>query len=266
MKSTQRLDESGLGADTDDEDYTLIATASKADVIVLLPARNEQHTVGRVVHEVADKMDCEVVVIDDASTDDTAHAARATGATVLPLPVQLGAWGATQTGIRYALRNGYRTVVTMDADGQHPPACISSLLKPIIANKADVVIGACPDRVSRGRRIAWSYFRLLTGLRLEDITSGFRAYNFEAMRILASAEASLLDYQDVGVLLILVRKKLNIAEISVPMATRTTGSSRVFSSWFIVGKYMLHTTLLSMASIGTNRARSHCPFGKRRPG
>jgi hypothetical protein len=105
-------------------------------------------------------------------------------------------------------------------DGQHEPASIGDLLQILAANQTDVVIGAFPERASRARRIAWSYFRLLTGIRLEDITSGFRAYNHAAITVLASREASLLDYQDVGVLLILFRKGLRIAEAPVSMQPR----------------------------------------------
>jgi hypothetical protein len=97
--------------------------------------------------------------------------------------------------------------------------------------------------------LAWSYFRLLTGLSLEDITSGFRAYNPSAIELLASAEASLLDYQDIGVLLIIRHRNLRIVEVPVLMDARTTGTSRVFSSWLIVAKYLLQTSLLCLARV-----------------
>lgn len=224
--------------------------AAATSLAVLIPAHNEQSTVGSIVQGIKSLLGCETVVIDDASTDATVQTARLAGATVLPLPLQLGAWGATQTGIRYALLNGHRTVITMDADGQHEAAHVTTLLQPILSGAADVVIGACPERVSRARRWAWSYFRLLTGLRLEDITSGFRAYNHAAMQILATAEASLLDYQDVGVLLILRRKGLRTVEVPVPMGARRSGISRVFNSWWVVVKYMIQTSLLCVARVG----------------
>jgi hypothetical protein len=220
--------------------------------IVLVPAYNEQTTVGCIVNQVRRRWGLPVVVIDDCSTDATARTARAAGATVLPLMVQLGAWGAIQTGLRYALRHGYRTAITLDADGQHEPDSIGILLEPLADGLADVSIGAFPGRASRARQIAWSYFRWLTGLELEDITSGFRAYNHAAMTALASREASLLDYQDVGVLLILRRRGLRLIEAPVSMQPRAAGASRVFRSWWVVGKYMLHTSLLCLARVGYN--------------
>ena len=80
--------------------------------------------------------------------------------------------------------------------------------------------------------------------------ASFRAYNHAAMHILATGEASLLDYQDVGVLLILRRKGLRIVEVPVSMQPRTLGASRVFRSWWVVGKYMLQTSLLCLARVG----------------
>ena len=94
---------------------------------------------------------------------------------------------------------------------------------------------------------AWWYFRLLTGFRIEDLTSGFRYYNARACRHLAMEEATLLDYQDIGVLLLLRHADLRIREVSVAMNPRRSGASRVFSSWWTVGRYMVETTLLCLA-------------------
>ncbi len=226
--------------------------AEPARPIALIPAHNEAATVGAIVAQVRQLWSCPVVVIDDCSSDATAQTAWNAGATVLPLTLQLGAWGAIQTGLRYALRQGYRTAITLDADGQHEPQDIGLLLQPLVDGQAEVAIGAFPERASRARRIAWSYFRWLTGLELEDITSGFRVYNHAAMTVLVSREASLLDYQDVGVLLILRRKGLRIVEVPVAMQPRVLGASRVFRSWWVVGKYMLQTSLLCLARVGYN--------------
>jgi glycosyltransferase involved in cell wall biosynthesis len=221
--------------------------------LILIPAHNEAATVGGIVTELRERWSYPVVVIDDNSSDETCAVAESAGATVLPLALQLGAWGAIQTGLRYALANGYRTAVTLDGDGQHDPASLGDILAPLVADQADVVIGAYPARASRARLLAWRYFRGLTGMELEDITSGFRAYNEKAITLLASREASLLDYQDVGVLLILLRSGLRTVEVDSPMNPRSQGASRVFDSWRTVGKYMLQTSLLCVARIGYGR-------------
>ena len=223
--------------------------------MVVIPACNEARTVAEIVRELRSEHGLEVVVIDDLSTDATRECARAAGATVLPLSVRLGAWGATQVGLRYARRKGCDFAVTMDADGQHLASYVPALLAPLRAGRADVVIGACTERGSRARRWAWSYFRTLAGFAVEDITSGFRAYDRRAMVILASAEGTLLDYQDVGVLFLLRRAGSRILEVPVPMAERRVGHSRIFHTWFSVSRYMFETTVLCLAKVGKGRRR-----------
>jgi len=213
--------------------------------LVVIPALNEGKCIGSVIGDVHAASDFDVLVVDDGSVDDTVAIALLHGATVLRAPLWQGAWGAIQTGIRYALRHGYSAVVTMDADGQHAASHLSRLVEA--GGSADVVIAACPSRGSALRHLAWAYFRFLTGFGLEDLTSGFRYYGARACRVLASKEATLLDYQDIGVLLLLHRARLRIAEVPVQMSPRRDGGSRVFFSWWTVARYMVETSLLCLA-------------------
>lgn len=191
-----------------------------------------------------------MLVVSDASIDTTATVARNCGAQIIELNHNIGAWGATQTGFRYALRQGYTHVASLDADGQHAPESLPALIAAQRETGADVVIGTFPERLSRPKRLAWAWFRALTGLGVEDLTSGFRVYGPRALKVLASPEATLLDYQDVGVLLLLRKYGLSVHEVPVTMYPRSTGHSRVFSSWWTVGRYMAQTTLLCIARIG----------------
>lgn len=224
-----------------------------ADCLAVIPARDESATIGAVVAGVRAALGCAVLVVDDASRDETSTAARAAGAQTLRLSFGLGAWGATQTGIRYAQRNGHAGVVTLDADGQHEPASLPALFEMQRQSGANVVVGTCVERLSRAKRVAWLYLRTLTGLRTADFTSGLRLYDARAMAILAGPEASLLDYQDVGVLMLLAKNGLRIEETPVPMLPRRQGHSRVFASWTVVARYMLHTTVLCVAQIDAGR-------------
>ncbi|HEY0178761.1 MAG TPA: glycosyltransferase family 2 protein [Dokdonella sp.] len=223
----------------------------------MIPARNEAGTVADVVAGVRRALGCDVLVVDDASTDETAARARAAGAGVLTLPLGLGAWGATQTGIRYAQRRGHAGVVTLDADGQHPPEALPALFEAQARSGANVVIGTCIARLSRAKRVAWRYLRALTGLRLGDFTSGLRLYDGAATKLLAGPAASLLDYQDVGVLMLLAKHDLSIEETPVAMLPRREGHSRVFASWWVVVRYMLNTTVLCIAQLDVGRRHGH---------
>lgn len=214
---------------------------------IIVPAHNEQDTVVNVIRAIKDTVDYPVILIDDASSDQTARLAKQSGAIVLRLPVQLGAWGAIQTGMRYAEKNGFNYAITMDADGQHQASDIPLLLNHIRNEQADICIGACPSRGSASRKFAWFLLKKISGLSMEDITSGFRSYNRKAMSIIASKEATLLEYQDIGVLTLLQYHRLKILEIRVDMRSRTSGYSRIFSSWFTVFYYMCHSILLGFS-------------------
>ncbi len=222
-------------------------------LLVVIPALNEAACIGNVIAQARAHPGVDVVVIDDGSTDDTASIATIGGATVLRAPLWQGAWGAIQTGIRYAVRKGYGAVVTMDADGQHEPAYLPALIDA--ARDANVVIAACPSRGSRLRQLAWRYFRFITGFNLDDLTSGFRYYDARACRLLSLEDATLLDYQDIGVLLLLRRAGFKISEIPVAMNPRRSGASRVFFSWGTVAWYMIETSLLCLARWAPRRAR-----------
>lgn len=220
---------------------------SRDEPLIVIPARNEAESIPAVLDALRGLgFVSNVLVIDDGSSDFTAQIARAAGVMVFSPPLPQGAWGAIQTGIRFAVTHGYDGVITLDADGQHEPEDIPALREA--ARFADVVIGACPQRGSPLRKFAWGFFRTLTGFGIEDLTSGFRYYSAEACALLAEEEATLLDYQDVGVLLLLRKGGFRIAEIPVAMYPRRSGPSRIFSSWRIVGRYMLETTLLCFAN------------------
>ncbi len=215
--------------------------------LIVIPAYNEASTIAGVIGAVRKATDAPVLVVCDACEDDTAARALAMGTQVLDLPVRLGAWGAIQAGLRFGYRHGFEQVLTLDADGQHPADALPELRAGL--DHADVTIGTYPDRLSVARRIAWWYFRALTGLNVVDVTSGMRGYGPRALALLVRSEASLLDYQDVGVLMLLSGQGMSIAEIPVIMKPRQAGHSRVFNSWFQVARYMIHTTVLCVARI-----------------
>ena len=211
----------------------------------MIPALNESLTIGSVVESVKRAGFHNVMVINDASDDSTAEIAEHAGATVISLLERLGAWGAAQTGLRYAIRKGYNAVITLDADNQHPVDACDLLLRELINGNANVVVGSCPERGSGLRKIAWKWIKAASGVNLQDLTSGFRAYDRLAIRRAASWRGTLLEYQDIGVLLLLQRHGLVIVDVPVNMRPRAMGGSRIFYTWSVVAYYMTHTLVLS---------------------
>lgn len=221
-------------------------------IAIVMPAHNEGHTIGAVIQAVAESIpSVDILVVDDASSDNTAKIATKHGAQVIPMITNRGAWLATQTGLRFAYQQGYQYVITMDADGQHTAQSLISLINA--KSEADVVIGSCTSRGSTARHIAWRLFRLISKLKIQDLTSGLRLYNRHALSVLITREATLLHYQDIGVLMLLSVMPLRLIEVEVPMLERQNGRSRIFKSWFAVAHYMAQTLLLSASKAGRNK-------------
>ena len=209
-------------------------------VLVIVPAFREEASVANVVSQIQalstngmERFALTVLVIDDGSNDRTAERARSAGAMVASLPVNFGVGAALQTGFRYAVSHGYETVVTIDADGQHPVSSIPALLS---VHDAALVVGSrfvpgsvAPEWVSSTRSLAMGVLRRRltrrTGVRLYDPTSGFRvirepllsrfALDFPATYLGDTFEAHLSAAAILG--------SDRIAEVSVPMKARATG-------------------------------------------
>jgi glycosyltransferase involved in cell wall biosynthesis len=180
--------------------------------LIVMPARNENEaeTIGAVIGRLkAIVPDADILVINDASTDNTAEVAAKAGAKVVNLPINLGYGGAVQTGFKYAARHDYDAVVLMDADGQHDPACVPDLLKAL--QDADFVLGSrflgeCRYKVPIARRIGmWLFGKIVnwvTGQKITDPTSGFQALRKEVVKFLAEDNYPV-DFPDADVLVLL---------------------------------------------------------------
>jgi glycosyltransferase involved in cell wall biosynthesis len=153
-----------------------------ADVWVVIAAYNEARAIGLVLAGLAG-LPYRVLVVDDGSTDGTAHIAGHAGVEVLSHPINLGQGAALQTGIDYALLRGASHVVTFDADGQHRPEDIAALLTALAANDADFALGSrfrggaidLPALRRLMLRAATWFTRLTTGLDITDVHNGLRA-------------------------------------------------------------------------------------------
>lgn len=205
---------------------------SLARTLIVMPALNEEASVGEVVREVREKLPgAACLVVDDGSSDATAERAAEAGAIVASLPYNLGVGAAMRVGFVYALENGYDNVVQVDADGQHDPAGVQSLVAALASN--DIVLGARfageGQYEVRGPR-RWAMVFLASVLsrvaktRLTDTTSGFRASGPKAVRLFAEHYPAEYLGDTIESLVIAARSGCRIAQVPVSMRKRTTGT------------------------------------------
>lgn len=201
--------------------------------LIVIPAYNEASRIGAVLGQIAETgLAADVLVVDDGSRDETAAEAIAGGARVVRHPTNLGYGSALQTGYKYALRHGYDWLVQMDADGQHLASEVATLLEPVRAGEADLVLGsrfldAGSYTMEPLKKAGSEFFRLLAslfGLRVSDPTSGFQAMNRRVMHLYAT-DFYPVDFPDVDVLLTAHRSGLRVAERAVRMLQGERASS-----------------------------------------
>jgi glycosyltransferase involved in cell wall biosynthesis len=152
---------------------------------VVIPARNEAEGLQSILPELRRRHpQAEILVVDDGSTDATPQVAAASGARVLRQPYSMGNGAAIKAGARAA---SGPVIVFMDADGQHSPGAVDSLLAEL-GNGYEMVVGArtSGSHASLARRLANACYNLLaswiTGRRVLDLTSGFRAVRADRFR------------------------------------------------------------------------------------
>ncbi len=209
--------------------------ALKQRILVIIPAFNEEESVGKVIEEVrANLPQVDILVVNDGSTDHTSEKAKASKALVLDLPFNLGIGGTMQTGYRYAYEKGYDIAIQVDGDGQHDPKEIFKLLQGLKKKQGDMLVGSrfiihSGFQTSIMRRIGSA---ILSGVisriikqKITDPTSGFRSVNRKAIRLFAFYYPQ--DYPEPEVLVLSSKSGLKIAEVPVTMKRRYSGDSSI---------------------------------------
>lgn len=223
-----------------------LAAGRGNDELVVIPAFNEQDSVGQVIEQVRNA-GYVALVIDDGSTDRTGEVAAAAGATVVRLPVNLGVGGALRCGFRYAVTHGYPVVVQCDGDGQHDPGEIVKLLDEMKRSGADLVIGSrfrsvdARYEAGRGRRFVMRRLARMasrrTGVTITDATSGFRAIGGDLLGSFAATYPAEYLGDTIESLARAGRSGYRVAEVGVEMRPRAAGvstASNLASGWYLL--------------------------------
>lgn len=216
--------------------------------LIIIPAYNEEDSIVNTVREVIDA-GYDYVVINDGSRDNTLNICKENEFNVLNLSENLGIGGAVQAGHKYAMHRGYDVDIQFDGDGQHDIGYVPVLLDEI-EKGCDLVIGSrflaeekngFQSTFMRRVGIAWisSLINVITGKKITDPTSGFRACSRKAIALFCSGYP--VDYPEPESIVEALHKGLIVKEASVVMRERQGGSSsiKLFSSIY----YMIKVTL-----------------------
>ena len=250
--SRGELDFGETSASSDFGELSRVVEPSRC--LVIMPARDEAANIGDVISELrevgeSEGLQLDILVIDDASRDETAAVARRQGADVVSLPCNLGYGGAVQAGFRYAVERGYAFGLMMDADGQHDPQSIPALLDVVRSGQADVALGSrflgdmkYDSGLARqlGMRLFSGLVSRFTGQRITDATSGFQAMTAEVMRFFCRDNYPS-DFPDADTIILLLFTGFRVREVPVTVRERISGRS-MHAGWkpiYYIFKMML---------------------------
>ena len=232
--------------------------------LIIIPAYNEAENIEKVVDNLINSFpQYDYIIINDGSKDETERICMNNGYKILNLPINMGIGGAVQTGYRYARDNHYDIAVQIDGDGQHDVSFLAEMIKLIEENKADVVIGSRfvekeGFQSSQMRRVGINFLSILawilTGVRVKDITSGYRVINRKFIKIFAEDYPS--DYPEPEAMVIAAVHGGKILEYPVVMRERENGESSITLKKSVY--YMIKVTLAMLIrrlSFGVRRQK-----------
>ncbi len=225
-------------------------------VLIIIPAYNEEENIVRVVeHLKLNYPQYDYVVVNDGSSDRTKEICLSHGYRLISHRANLGLAGAFQSGMKYAMRNGYDAALQFDGDGQHRPEYIAALCSKI-EEGYDIAIGSRfvtkkkPNSLRMlGSRLICFAMKIATGKKYTDPTSGMRMYGKRMIQLLAN-EVNLGPEPDT--IAYLDRSGAKITEIQVEMDERIAGKSYLTISRSI--QYMC-TVSVSILLIGWFRKK-----------
>lgn len=221
------------------------------DTLVVIPAFNEELSLGLVIRDIrSQELNVKIVVIDDGSSDQTFEVASNLGVQVLKMPFNTGVGAAMRLGFKFAFANDFKKVIQIDADGQHEASDIHKIIGQL--DNFDVVIGsrfadgAESFQIPKYRRFVMYIVAKITsklvGVKLTDVTSGFRGSNLKAIEVFKSKYPPEYLGDTIESIIIAHRSGLTITEFPTTIRSRAFGNSS--QSFFKATGYTLRAFLV----------------------
>jgi glycosyltransferase involved in cell wall biosynthesis len=229
-------------------------------VIIVMPAYNASRTVGATYSAIPAGVADEVILVDDASIDDTAEVARGLNLKVIVHPQNTGYGGNQKTCYKAALADGADIVVMLHPDGQYDPEILPHLVEPLARGEADIVLGSRmmdPKAALAGGMPLWKWLankfltgveNLVLGQRLSEYHTGYRAYNRRFLETIPFGRNANAFVFDTEVLVQAAHFRMRIKEVPVKTVYAKESSSIGFRASVVYGlntlvtllKYLLH--------------------------
>lgn len=228
----------------------------KIRVLLIIPAYNEESNIINTIKSINKGYD--YIIINDGSSDNTSLICKENNFSHVNLINNLGIGGAVQTGYKYAYDNDYDIAIQFDGDGQHDSSYINKFIDTIIVENIDLVIGSrFLDNSSQfkstsirrvGIKLISFMIRLLSGKRITDPTSGFRAASRPVIELFSQSYP--MEYPEPESIITLLKNGYSVKEIPVSMNKRVGGTSSI-NSWKSL--YYMINVCLSLVIVSLKR-------------
>ncbi|HEX3033370.1 MAG TPA: glycosyltransferase family 2 protein [Bacillota bacterium] len=195
---------------------------NKPVVVGVIPCYNEENFIYQLVATVLAHVDV-VLVINDGSQDNTEKEAALAGAKVITHSCNLGKGAALSTALSYLRSRDFSVMVLLDGDGQHAPEDIEQVIAPVLAGKADLVIGSryleSAHRIPLYRKLGQRVLNIVTnlgsGIDVSDSQSGFRAFSKTAVKLMEPREKGFAVESEMQ----FIAAKAGLRVVEVPITT-----------------------------------------------
>jgi glycosyltransferase involved in cell wall biosynthesis len=201
------------------------------NICAVIPAYNEELTIGAIIKETKKYVDT-IYVVNNGSTDNTAAVAHENGAVVINYSDKRG-YGASQyAGQQYALQQGFDYILQLDADGQHDPSYIPELMNTMQTFDCDIVLGSRfiknNTKINPVRYVGINFFSLAVSIlgrtSITDVTSGFKIYKASSLKKLSKPCDT---HPAVEQMMEIAKKGMQVKEVPIVMPQRTAGESHL---------------------------------------